>query len=88
MVISATKVATLFVLKSRPGIFNNPTRDFIFHEEYLLIIVQNIVFFCTKEYIILYKRLYSFVQEYTKMSRRILKRWRVFAKKPERIERN
>jgi len=74
MVVSATKVATLFILKSRPGIFSDPTGDFISHEEYLLILVQNIAFFCTKEYIVLYKRLHSFVQEYIKTSRRIKKR--------------
>ena len=88
MVVSATKVATLFILKSRSDIFQDPTGDFISHEDNLLTLVQNIVFFCTKEYIVLYKRLHSFVQEHTKMSRRILERWRVFAKKPERIGRN
>jgi hypothetical protein len=81
MVLSPTKLTALLIYKSRPDIFNDPSGDFISHEEYLLILVQNIVFFCTKEYIVLYKRLYSFVQEYNKMSRRISKRWRVFEKK-------
>ena len=81
MVLSATKLTALLIYKSRPDIFNDPSGDFISHEEYLLILVQNIVFFCTKEYIVLYKRLYSFVQEYNKMSRRISKRWWVFEKK-------
>ena len=88
MVLSATKLTALLIYKSRPDNFNDPSGDFISHEEFLLILVQNIVFFCTKECILLYKRLHSFVQEYIKMYRRILKRWRVFAKKPERIGRN
>jgi hypothetical protein len=88
MVLSATKLTALLIYKSRPDNFNDPSGDFISHEEFLLILVQNIVFFCTKECIVLYKRLHSFVQEYIKMYRRILKRWRVFAKKPERIGRN
>ncbi len=67
-------------MKSRSDIFQDPTGDFISHEDYLLNLVQNIVFFCTKEYIVLYKGLYSFVQECTKMYRRIKKRWRVLEK--------
>ena len=88
MVVSATKVATLFILKSRPDILNNPAGDFISHEDYLLNLVQNIVFFCTKEYIVLYKRLHSFVQEYRNTSKRILKRWGMFAKRPGWMKKN